>query len=107
MLTLEIPGFRLATDIVPKESWRNVDSIQVVFSGTYIDNSISKGWYNIRLINPFAMGNTAMCGWRFEAVDEFNVDIAPKNISSRFSGNSETSELPENLEEIFPHYLQW
>ena len=29
------------------------------------------------------------------------------NISSRFSGNSKTevSELPENLEEMFPRYL--
>ena len=54
-------------------------------------------------INPFATGNTPVCGWRFEPVH-----VVLKKISLRFPSNSEAdaSELLINIEEIFIRYLE-
>ena len=57
------------------------------------------------ILNPFAPGNTPVCGWIFETTDNITIEYRWK-ISSRFSSNSEAdaSELLENLEEMFPQY---
>ena len=48
-------------------------------------------------VNPFAAGNTPMCDWIFESVDNLTVHVA--SISSKSCSNSEAdaSELPQNL----------
>ena len=54
-------------------------------------------------IIPFASDNTLLCDSIYKPAKNITVDMYyRRNISSRFSGNSEAkaSELPENLEEI-------
>ena len=45
------------------------------------------------------------CDWKFIFV--YNTTVFVVNMSSRFSSKSEAfaSELLENIEEMFPHYL--
>ena len=47
------------------------------------------GKYRDHHINPFAADNTLVCGWKLEHAKLITIHIVPRNISSRFSSNSE------------------
>ena len=61
----------------------------------------------VTTLNPFTTGHTPVCGWRFKHADNIIVHVEFRKHFFKIFENSEaeTSELLENLDEMFTRYV--